>query len=432
MRKAVALAMLALLAGAALPAAGRADAEQTISGDRGGFSGRIAVDPGTGRGLIAYFVGREFTDVPAAEVVVRPFDRRGAPAGPERTVGTGSGYSYQSTGGPLAIAVDTRRHRYLIAYSAHQPGMAVQEYSQPIIGGMVVARRNADREIFAVLVDADGLPLGAPRRISDTGRPDRTDTVGVAPSVSYDRRSDEFAVVYTSVEDQTRGRLHAARLSAAGAEIGQERPLALRPEPLSTVPESVIAAHPRGGHLVAYTWGDGHNARRLYATRLAARSLSPSRSHLLSPESGAGAGLRTLAWDRRGRTALVTWGVASPGSRAVLSRRLGRDGAPAGPSVRAPAGSIAIPGPNGAGWLFTRAKDVGGSNQQITLQRATRSGRPAGPEIEVSSAARLRDPDAAALHGARSRVLVIWPQVPPSGPDLIPEMKLRRIGPPGG
>jgi len=230
-----ALAVLALLAIG--PGVASADPARTLSSERGGAAARIAYDEGTGRGLAAWFADAPQDGIPAADVVVRALDRRGRPAGPEAVAGTGSGFNPAFTGGePLAVAADTRRHRFLFAYTAYGPDMATEEIVTPFPGTEGTRSRVADRELFVRLVAADGKPLGAPLRISDTGPPERTDTTAAAPTAAYDPQRDEFVVVYTGVPEPGQGRLYGARIDPFGAEIGQERALALacppsRPRP---------------------------------------------------------------------------------------------------------------------------------------------------------------------------------------------------------
>ena len=413
----IALFLLFIAALLGLPAAAGA-APRTLSGD--GAAPQLVADAVTGRTLAVWF--RTSTDhggAVASDVVTRLVDRSGRPVAPERTIATGAlpeiGYN---GGSQFSVALDRRRHRWLVAWSGHQPEMG--RASCPSMGGPFdfssgdsCAVRH--REIIVRVLDRRGRPIGGERRVTATGAADDPHASAVVPSAAYDARNDAFMVAYAHTTDlaNSRGVLLARRLRPDGTPLGGQRLLALRPQPDSLNPLVRLAARPGGGFLVGFTWGEGFNDRHLFLRRLSPGGRPTGPTRRLTPADGPGAGGVDLVVAAAGKRALVRWSMARPGARSGMRARVvALDGTPVASTVALPytvgVGPIAAaPEAGGRGWLYVFARERD-KQREMLVQSATRAGRPTGPSRRISAEDEHRPQEPAVAPAGTGRFLTAW------------------------
>jgi hypothetical protein len=419
-RAALAVAFLVAMSAAVMVPASLASTV-TLS-QRSGAGAQLISDDRTGRTLAVWFRGSEGSQGDTgADVVARLVGRTGRPIGGETSIGTGAITDLAYNGGSqLAVALDTRRHHFLVAWSAHKPGMArvpCPPHPHPP-GFPVMACSILDREVFVRLLDRRGRPIGPERRVTTTGPDDRADTSAVVPSAAYDRRHDTFLLAYagTTASLESTGALHARRLRPDGRPRGGARRLALRPSPESVAPLVRVIDRPRGGYLLAFTWGPDFNERHLYLRPLTSTARPTGSTTRLTRAGGPGAGGVQLVSDTRGRRALVLWFGARAGARSGLRARAVRlNGRPAAGAVALPyrlgSGPVAAAAAaRGRGWLYTVSQERRDGPHRLVAQRATSAGRPSGAIRTIAPA----EDDALEGTAVRSgrRFLIAWTAYP--------------------
>jgi len=384
MRRRCLLSLVAALLVIAPAASAQTDAS---TGDS--FLFRLGTAPDTRRGLLVLTRGVQRDSATTLDLYARGLDARGRPTGTEHLVGTDATPNLLYPGAEqIGQAADTRRDRSLIAWSGHEPGMATgacpgSSGPSPFPAPPCVRR---DHEIFVRLVDSAGRPSGPVRRVTSTGPPDRAEFEAVTPTVAYDRRDDSYLLVFAAATrgDLFRGELFAQRLGPDATPEGPARRLDLRPGDDSMTPLSRVVADPRGGFLLAFTWGTGNEPRELYAAALASGG-RPRSVHAVSDPGGAGVGGLELAFDPGSRDALFLWSDDRRGaSRGFQARRVHADGRPASRRVSLPyevgfGPVVASSDTDGDGWLYAISQAGDRVNRKrVVVQPASRDGRPRG------------------------------------------------------
>lgn len=420
------LAALALL----VAAPWAASATGVAIGEGGGAS--LATDPSSGRTLA--ITGKVVPDgdgFVSGDLYSRVLSERGRPLGSARRIGGGQkpNLIFASGGQATTTAVDSRRHRHLVAWEAHKPGMGRSPcpppppQPPPAPGTPFIppfpnqpACVIKDTEIFVRLLDRSGRPLGGELKVSDIGPPDRGELFASAPVVAYDERADSYLLVYAAAvtADDTKGALFVQRIKPNGFPDGPATRLAGQPELVSTGPLTRLAADPKGGFLLAYTWGADFTSRGIYAQRLNAAGQLAGPTRLLAAPAGRGAGTIELAFDRRSRRALLISSTSAPGSSGFQAQQLLASGRPATAPVKLPNGGgngpvIAAAGPRRGSWTYAFTRRAERLANHVFVQRATAGGRPLGRARRVTSVdARALGPQISAL--SRGRLLVGWGQ----------------------
>lgn len=409
----------------ALPTAAGA-APRTLSED--GAAPELLADPGTGRTLAVW--SRTSTDhggALASDIVARVLDRSGRPVGPLQTIGTGAIPDPAYNGGSqLSVVLDRRRHRWLVAWSGHEPGMArasCRRMGGPFDFTDYSTCASRHREIVVRVLDGLGRPIGEERPVTATGAADDPDAAAVIPSAAYDARNDAFLVAYADATDSqnTRGVLRARRLRADGSPLGGQRLLALRPQADSINPLVRLAARPRGGFLVAFTWGEGFGDRHLFLRRLTPGGQTTGSTRRLTSAGGPGAGGIDLVPDAAGRRALILWSLAKPGaSSGFRATPVDLDGDPVARTASLPytvgvGPMAAAPEAEGRGWLYAFAREREAPRQDLAVQQATRTGRPVGDRRRVSAEGEFRPQEPAVAPAGPDRFLMAWTEYRPNG-----------------
>ena len=407
---------LALSLGAAAPAA--IAAPEVLIADEGAAMS-VATDPGSGRSIvISGRAARGSRDHPALELVATALDRGGRPSAAGSQIGEGMTPDMTFVGGPqVSVAVDVRRGRHLVAWSAHREGMGRTPCAAPPTPPWLTSPDDppcaiVDREIHVRLVDRLGRPVGPQRQVTSIGPPASGEFSSAGAVVAYDARADTFLLVFAGrvSGDGARAALFSQRLRHDGRPLGDARRLALRRETLSVAPLAQLAADPRGGHLLVYTWGATAAQRRLYARRLTSDGRPAGRTTALT---AAGAGSVQLAFDRRRRRALAVYSPAAPGAeQGVRARLLTTGGRPlAGPvdlPYRLGTGPVAVASDSqSGGWIYAFVRQRDRLVRQLLVQRARPTGRPAGTARLVSQPDhRASEPAVAAAPGGT--LLAAW------------------------
>ena len=414
----VVVASLTLVPGAL--AAGEVDVSV---GEGGAVS--VGSDPSSGRSLVVWGQGvPDGHGYVSLDLHSRVIDEDGSPAGPPRRIGGGAKPSMLFGGGGqmAAIAADSRRQRHLVAWAAHKPGMGRTPCSpappvNPLFGEQPACAQ-ADTEIFIRLLDRHGRPLGNELKVSNVGPPDSGEFFAASPTLAYDERSDSYLLIYTGAltTDQNQGALFVQRIKPNGYPDGPAAALRVQPQRSSHGPATRLAADPRGGFLLVYSWGATSTSRGLFAQRLtAAGKLTGTRSSLPTA-AGGGAGSVELAFDRRRRRALLVSSTSAPGSSGYQAQQLRASGAPATAPV-----TLNLPDSNGAvlvasdprrgGWSYGFGDTAPRLVSRVYVQRANAAGRPlATPRLVTAPDARALEPRLSATPGGT--LIVAWSQQP--------------------
>jgi hypothetical protein len=419
-----ALALAAVLALASAPPAAQAAAEAVFA--RGESLMNVSTDPDRGTSLA--ITARRWQDDlnhDYYDLFASPLNAAGQPRGTSRPIGGAMVADWGMSSPPHVVAAaDTRRNRHLVAWAAHKPGMAREPCAPaaPPLPPVFVfpsdpqcARK--DTEIFVRVVDRNGAARGPERQVTSIGPPTEAEFSSAGATLAYDERSDSALLVFGAhaTGDEFRAALFAQRLAADGAPMGPVRRLALQPAPQSLVPLLArLVADPRGGFLLAYTWG-GPRDGRLYTRRLRADGRPSGGTTALT---GEGVGDFRLTFDRRRRHALVLYSSSIPGADNDLRARLLRaDGRPVGGPIDLPYPlgrglPFAASDPDGGGWTYgflreVRKADNLPGNHHLFVQRAGPSGAPSGPEQLVSQPEHeAYEPVVAGLAGGTA--LAVW------------------------
>jgi hypothetical protein len=156
-----------------------------------------------------------------------------------------------------AVAFNSRRNQYLVAFDANQLPNA------------------DDVEIFAQRLTATGGALGDDLRVSNTNVADRD---SVNPSVAYNAVDDQYLVAFESdrLGPVFRTEVFARRLSGAGAQLGADIRVSrvLERNPDGTVGRAAVAYSPTGREYLVVWDADGlatDNEFEIFAQRLARR-----------------------------------------------------------------------------------------------------------------------------------------------------------------
>jgi hypothetical protein len=363
-------------------------------------------DVATGQGLAVWARSAEdgsgFSDV-----VARPLDRAGRPAGAEVVVASDALAPPGLVGAMFDVALDTRRHRFVVVWSGWQPGMAEEACTVSGPPGIAPPCRLRDQELFVRVLDGAGRPLGDARRLTSTGRPDDVAATASAPALAYDARAHGYLLAYRVGTSLGRGALRLRRLGIAGVARGGEH--AVR-RGSSALPEARVVGGPGGGFVLVYTWGPELRQREAYARALRADGAPAGRDYAVSPRGGPGADGLEVA--HRSST-LVVWAEARRGaSDGFRARRLKSSGRPAGRAVGLPyevgVGRLSA-APAGRGWVYAFTQSRPQLGHAVLVQRARGNGRVAGRPREVSGDDAMA-PSALAWSGGR--LLVGWTQVP--------------------
>lgn len=344
------------------------------------------------------------------DVLARRVGRDGRPLGEELLVGQDAAPGPGVVGDAATAAYDSRRRRWLVAWSGHEPGMAQVPCPPP--HPPEYACRRAKREIQVRVVDASGRLGGAARQVTETGAPDDVGAIGAVPALAYDRRTDRFLLVAAAFRENL-GMLVDRVLTADGVPAGASRQLALTAAPNTPVPEARLAALPQGGFLLAFTSGD----MELHTRPLGASGRPRGRTRTISKPGRPGAFSPALAVDATTGEALVVWFEARSGAKGgVRARRLAADGRSAGRTRELPfpvgVGAVSVT-PFGRGWLygFTEERAMPVLGRAALVHRAGRSGALTGSPGVVS------EDDAAGpavVDAGGGRALVGWTYRPVS------------------
>jgi hypothetical protein len=417
------LALLSIASG--VPAATAAPEAELFAGDGAAVS--LDHDPATRRTLAVW--GRGVPDghgFVSLDMYARMVDENGRPLAAARLIGSGGKPSLAFGGGGqmTAMATDSRRHRRLVAWAAHKPGMGRSPCAttltpaQLVLFGPQPACERADTEIFVRLLDRNGRPLGGELQVSDIGPPDRGEFASAAPALAYDARSDSYLLVYAAAVtgDDTQGALFAQRIKRSGYPDGPPTRLALQPQSVSVAPVSRLIADPRGGYLLVYAWGAQQASRGLFAQRLTASGALAGGPVTLATTTGAGVGSFELAFDGQRRRALLVSSAGTPGSSDFTAQQLTTSGAPATSPVPVPAGigngNVRVAADTkGGGWTYAFVRDAPRLVSRVYVQRASASGRPLGRATAVTGPDdRASEPSLAATD--RGTVVVGWADEP--------------------
>ncbi|MBW3607980.1 MAG: hypothetical protein KY463_06445 [Actinobacteria bacterium] len=412
-------ALVVLLACVAATAPAAHAAPEVVVADGDGVLMAVAAEPGSGRSIA--ITGRAAPDgngFVSLDLFASPLDAAGRPAGPKQLVGGGMKPDFSLIGGAqLSVATDTKRRRHLVAWSAHKPGMG-RTACPP--SGLQPSLMTADlppcftddTEIFVRVVERTGRARGPERPVTNVGPPSSGMFSSAGASIVYDAKTDTVLLVFAArlTGEAGRAALLAQRLRPDGTPLGPPRRLALRPQALSAGPLTRLVADPRGGHLLAYTWGERDDDRRLYARRLTPAGQPSGPTRTLSADAVGGV---QLAFDRRRRRALVVYSSAVPGAEnGVRARLLSAAGRPLAAAANLPyrlrAGPVVVASdPARGGWAYGFVRDSSGPARQVFVQRATSTGRPAGtPRMVSQPAHRAGEPLLASTGGGT--LLVGW------------------------
>lgn len=414
-------ALSAALACLALAAPVATAAPEIIVGESQGILMNVAADPDSGRSLA--ITGRAMTDPHgyiSFDLFASAIGSRGRADGAARSIGDGMKPDMAFNGGAqVSVAADSRRGRRLVAWSAHKDGMgqtACQSPAPSLTFSWDLPCAQLDTEIFVRVLDRAGRPIGPQRQVTSIGPRASGQFGSSSASVAYDARADTFLLVFaarvTGVDAQAA--IVAQRLRPDGEPIGGPRPLALQPAPVSIAPVSRLAADPRGGYLLAYTWGETFRDRRLYTRRLtpAGRTAGPTTAL-----TTRGAGSVELAFDRRRRRALVVYSNAVPGAKSGFRARLLTAGgrplaATADLPYRMGTGPVIVASnPDRGGWAYGFVREGDGLAREVLVQRASSTGRPTAAARLVSQPGhRAFEPAITAIPGGT--LLVAWSEQP--------------------
>jgi hypothetical protein len=406
-----------------VPAATAAPEAELFAGDGGAVS--LDLDPATGQTLAVW--GRGVPDghgFVSLDMYARMVGEDGRPRAAARRIGGGGKPSLLFGGGGqmTAMATDSRRHRRLVAWAAHKPGMGRSPCATTLTPAQLAlfgepACERADTEIFARLLDRNGRPLGNELQVSDIGPRDRGEFASAAPALAFDGQADSYLLVYAAAVtgDDTRGALFAQRIKRSGYLDGAPTRLALQPQAVSFAPVSRLVADPRGGYLLVYAWGE-QTSQGLFAQRLTASGALAGGPVALAPADGTGVGSFELAFDGLRRRALLVSSTGAPGSSGFSAEQLKASGVPATSPVPVPAGdgngNIRVaPDTRAGGWTYAFVRDGPRLVSRVYVQRASASGRPLGRAIAVTGEDdRASEPSLAAT--GRGTVVVGWADEP--------------------
>lgn len=389
----------------------------------------LITDPASGHGLA--LIGDQGGPGDASAVRAQPLSAQGA------LVGSPSGVVDDVHSGfvdhMVVAAYDPSRRHYLVAWAGHTPDMASGPCPQPgglgagppvPPGGFTCQREDA--EIFVRLVDVDGVPVGAARRLSSTGPASSADDFATSPSVV--RVAGGFVVAWAGAVtgDGTHAALFDERLSPAGSPAGPPRRLRLRPQATGVRPVLRLVSGPGArGALLVFTWAQRPNAWRLFAARLDDAGRAGRAREVRTGDRAVDLDDVVAANGQPG--ALAIWSPAVAGSHADFrARLLTPAGRPAGPvhvlPFREGTGPIAAASDlDGHGWLIAGGvRSTAGAQAQANVLHTTSDGRPRGGLHRVSSGSvPVENPFAAPL--ARGHVigwsLPAW-GMPPAPPAL--------------
>ena len=418
------LSVLVVVAGlTAVPCALAAGEVDVSVGEGGAVS--VGSDPRSGRSLVVW--GEAVPDgdgYVALDLHSRVIDEDGSAVGASRRIGGGAIPSMLFGGGGqmTAIAADSRRQRQLVAWAAHKPGMGRTPCTpappvNPLFGDQPACAR-VDTEIFIRLLDRAGRPLGSELQVSDVGPPDRGEFAATSPTLAYDERLDTYLLVYTAAlsTDEHQGALFVQRIKPSGYPDGPAAILKVLPQQSSYGPATRLAADPRGGHLLVYSWGASDTTRGLFAQHLSATGEPAGARWSLPTAAGGGAGSFELAFDRRRRRALLVSSTSAPGSSGFQAQQLRASGAPATPPVTLRFGGgngsvLVASDPKRGGWSYGFVRAAPRLVSRVYVQRADAAGRPRGtPRLVTSPDARALEPRLSATPGGT--LLVGWSQQP--------------------
>lgn len=366
------------------------------------------------------------------DVLARRVGGNGRPVGRKVLLGQDAVPGPNLVGEALAVAYDSRRGRWLVAWSGREPGMAEVDCSGPPRQGPVptFACRQAKREIFVRVVDRAGRAAGPARQVTTTGAADDAYAVGAVPALAYDRRTDRFLVVSIAARLRESGNALAARsLRPDGAPSGAPRSLPAGGSTRSAASETRLVGDSRGGFLLAYiAGGESFDDRELYSRALTVDG-DPEGEPAIVSQPGR-PGVSGLQMTTEGRDVLAVWSESGPGgSRGWRARRLAASGSPRGGGVSLPftvgTGRVEVAA-FGAGWVYAFTAERPRGGHAVLVRRAQRDGSPVGASQVVS------EDDAVSptvTDAGRGRLLVGWTHMPVSRESSAPPPPARpRVG----
>lgn len=420
-RPALVATLLVALAAAVACAVPPAHAAPEVVFAQGESLMNVSAEPDAGTSLA--ITGRRLRDRfghDSYDLRASPLDASGQTRGSGRLFG-GAMKADMGMGSPpfVAVATDTRRGRHLVAWPAHKPGMGRTPCPPSELPPVFVFATNpqcawTDSEIFVRVLDRSGSARGPERQVTSIGPPDRGEFSSAGAALAYDERNDSALLVFAAraTGDEFRAALFAQRLSADGTPAGPVRLLALQPQPVGVGPLLArLAADPRGGFLLAYTWGSGLDDRRLFTRRLRHDGRPTGAT---STVTGDGVGDIRLAFDRRRRRALVVYSSSAPGAETgVRARLLAAEGRPIAAPVDLPYRlghglPVVTSDRTRGGWTYGFVREFGTLRRlQVLVQRAQSTGEPDSAAQLVSQADHeAYMPAVAAVRGGT--VLAAW------------------------
>ena len=352
---------------------------------------RFAGPADSGRALAVFIRAVQSPGAPASlDVLARRVGRDGRPLGRKVLLGQDAAPGPALVGEAVAVAYDSRRRSWLVAWSGREAGMAVVNCgpapSGPISGPPC---RQAKREIFVRRVDRTGRAAGPARRITATGSAQDAFAVGAVPALAYDRRADRFLLLSVASIPREGSTLAAQPLRPDGTPAAAARTLAVGAGTRSSASETRVVAAPRGGFLLAYTAGGEQfdvRDRELYTQAMsAAGDPEGGPTQISKPGRPGASGLRIAVNDR---DVLALWSESGSGaSKGWRARRLTRDGRPRGGTTLLPftvgTGPVDVAA-FGSGWLYGYTEERPEGGHAALVRRGRSGGRPVGGSRVVS------------------------------------------------
>ena len=371
---------------------------------------RLAFAPGGG---LAVYEG-ETAVAGEQEVLARPLDAGGHPAGTQRRV---------THVGPDGNVND----------EARSPAVVYD----PVRDDFVVVWSNAigfDEDIFAQRVGRDGAPVGPAKQVSEAGGVGPgSDGDSQRPRVAYDPGRDEFLVVWTDNRNGGEGEVRAQRLAGATlAQVGADDFFVSAVGGSNLDANRVDVAFGAGGFLVAWSDVTADDDEEIFDRRVSSGGAVVGGETRLSHQGASdGDNLQadrpTVAFDPASGEFFVAWAGDVTGGfgtrRQVLGRRVSAAGAPIGGQFQisqqqnvgdADAPAVAADPRSGEYLVAWEAFHANGESE-IHGQRLTAAGAEVGAnDAQFSNQGPPGDPNfsagaaATAFNPAAGEFLVAW------------------------